>query len=47
MRWPRLKRRGHARGGKRSEGCRVKREHGRLYYVTKGGEVMSTPMKRR
>lgn len=38
---------GRARGGKRSEGVRVKRQPGRLYYVTKGGEVMSTPMKRR
>ncbi len=34
---------GHA--GKRSEGVRVKREHGRLYYVSGSGEVMSTKMK--
>jgi hypothetical protein len=38
------KRYGHA-GGKRSEGVRVKREHGRLYFVSKSGEVMSTKMR--
>lgn len=43
MRRHRLSRRyGHA---KRSEGVRVKRQHGRLYFVSKGGEVMSVPMK--
>lgn len=38
------KRYGHA---KRSEGVRVQREKGRLYFVSKSGEVMSAPMKRR
>lgn len=36
---------GHA--GKRFEGARVHREHGRLYYVSGDGRVMSAPMKRR
>ena len=30
---------------KRSEGVRVKREKGRLYYVSKSGEVMSSSMR--
>jgi hypothetical protein len=34
---------GHA--GKRSEGVRVSREKGRLYFVSKSGEVMSSPMR--
>jgi hypothetical protein len=38
---------GRAGGGKRSEGVRVNRVAGRLYYVTSSGAVMSTPMKRR
>lgn len=37
---------GHA-GGKRSEGARITREPGRLYYVAGNGEVMSAPMKKR
>ena len=36
-----------AGGGKRSEGVKVNRVPGRLYYVTSSGAVMSTPMKRR
>lgn len=38
------RRHGHA-AGKRSEGARIHREPGRLYYVAGNGEVMSAPMK--
>ncbi len=37
---------GRASGGKRSEGARITREPGRLYYVAGNGQVMSAPMKK-
>jgi hypothetical protein len=40
-----LRRRYGRAAGKRSEGARVTREPGRLYYVAGNGQVMSAPMK--
>ena len=37
--------RAKGKGGKRSEGVKVDRDPKRIYYVTKGGQVMSVPRK--